>query len=53
MNDALRMEVLKTAQNLSRERPGDVVIELAMLEQTASNRSTRDVFNETVLGGQY
>jgi len=46
------MEVLETAQNLSRERPGDVVVELAILEQTASNRSTRDVFKEPVLDGQ-
>ena len=52
MEYAFRMEVLETAQNLSRERPGDVVVKFAILAQTTSNRSTGDVFEETVLGGQ-
>lgn len=46
------MKVLQTAQDLARERLRDLLIELAMFTQAAGDRTTRNIFEETVVKEQ-
>ena len=46
VEDTFGVEVLEAGEDLTREGLGDVLVEFAVLEQAAPDRSTRDVFKE-------
>ena len=41
------MEILEPTKNLACERSSDILFEFPMFEQTPSNGTTRDIFQET------
>jgi hypothetical protein len=48
MKNPLRVKILQTTNDLGRERLGDLLVELSVLEETASYGTTRDVFQEAI-----
>jgi hypothetical protein len=48
MKDPFRMEILQATENLFGKVLGNIFVELAMLKETAANRTARDVFKEAV-----
>jgi hypothetical protein len=48
MQDPLGMEILQASEDLGRERLGDLLVKLAVFEETTTNRTTRNILQETI-----
>jgi hypothetical protein len=47
MEDSLGVKVLQPSKDLRRKRLGNILVKAAVLEEAATNGSTRHIFQET------